>query len=182
MADLPETLAGSPSEPSLNHHGNHQFKEKEETPPAPTPLSAHSQSPQPPAPASAPEPAPTDPIDQELVILDLYRQNIAPMPAPLTYDAIAADILDLDQAGQDPLKVFTYAITQAVGANVLRYNYIQTIVADIRDSKMTLAAYIQKRQAKTKQNGGPTNGTANRNGKTRTRKPQPVNIAGTFTN
>lgn len=181
---------GSKTEPSRSSKSDHtkervfketkQIKEeKEEAPPT------HSQSPQSPAPAPAPKsaPAPTGPIAQELAILDLYRKNITPMPAPLTYDSIAADILDLDQAGQDPLEVFTYAITQAVGASVLRYNYIQAIVADIRDSKMTLAAYIQKRQAKTNRNGGSSNGKSpTTKNHTPNRKQQPVNIAGQFDN
>jgi len=158
-------------------------KEKEETSPAPTPRPAHSQSPQPPAPASAPKPAPIDPIAQELVILDMYRKNICPLPGSIEIDHIVSDITDLSQAGHDALEVFTYAITQAVMSNARRLKYIQAIVKNVRDSNMPLAAYIQKYQAKSKRNGGPTNGHSP-NGKTQRtpkRQPQPVNLAGQVT-
>ena len=138
---------------------------------------------QPPPPASAPEPAPTDPIDQELVIFKLYRESITPMPCSIEVDHIVSDIVDLSMAGYNALDVFRYAITQAVGANARKLNYIQAIVKNIRDSKIPLAAYIEKRQAKTKQNGGPTNGHSP-NGKTQRtpkRQPQPVNLAGQVT-
>jgi hypothetical protein len=127
-----------------------EIKEEKEAPPA------HSQNPQPPA----PEPAPTDPLDQELVIFKLYRESITPMPCSIEVDHIVSDIVDLSMAGYNALDVFTYAITQAVGANARKLNYIQAIVKNIRDSKMPLAAYIEKRQAKTKRNGG-SNGNAN---------------------
>jgi len=68
---------------------------------------------QPPPPASAPEPAPTDSIDQELVICEMYRQNITPLPGRIEYDSISADVVDLSKAGHNALDVFTYAITQA---------------------------------------------------------------------
>ena len=118
--------------------------------------------------------APTDPIDQELVILDLYKKNITPLPCSIEVDHIVSDTVDLSVAGYNALDVFRYAITQAVGANARKLNYIQAIVKDIRDSKMTLAAYIQQRQAKTKRNGG-SNGKATH----KTHRPD-INLAGQF--
>lgn len=158
--------SGSKSEPSRSSKSDHtkervfketkQIKEEKEEPQPP----ARSQSPQPPPPA----PAPTDPIAQELVILDLYRDSITPLPCRLEIDHIVSDITDLSMAGYNALDVFRYAITQAVGANARKLNYIQAIVKNIRDSKMPLAAYVQKRQAKTKRNGGSNGNSANSNG------------------
>lgn len=140
-------------------------EEKEEAPPAPPRLPARSQSPSAPPPSTTPEPAPTDPIAQGPIICDLYRNNISMSLGPIQHQYIESDIVDLDRAGYDPLQVFTYAITQTALNDIEKpFKYMLSIIADVRDSKKPLAAYISHRQAKTKRNGGPNGHSANGSG------------------